>query len=281
VSRAFVDPRTVLARHGLEPKRSFGQNFLVAQAIVEKIAALCVEEGRPTTVVEIGAGLGTLTAGLLARGAHVVAIERDRDLVPVLREELASDIADGRLELVEDDAATVDLDELLRRGPDGASRVLAGNLPYQITGRLIERATELRAEIARVVVMVQREVADRLVSKVGGDAWGQLSVFVQAAFEPKRELLVSAGCFHPRPQVESAVVRLTPRAKPIAEETEAFRAVVHAAFGARRKTLRNALAGLMQSAETKEAVARTGIDLGRRGETLTIEELARIAAAIG
>ena len=274
--RPFVDPRTILARHGLRPKRSFGQNFLVAAPIVEKIAALCVL-GAPCRVVEIGAGLGTLTAALLDRGASVVAIERDRELVPVLRQELAADVDGGKLTVVEDDAATVDLTAML--GPPTGRRVLAGNLPYQITGRLIERAIGLAREVDRVVVMVQREVADRLIAPAGSDDYGQLSVFAQAAFEVKRALLVSAGCFHPRPAVDSAVVTLEPLATPRALETPMFRAVVHAAFGARRKTLRNALAGLLQDPPTR-AVVESTLDLGRRGETLSVEELARIAHAI-
>ena len=274
--RPFVDPRTILARRGLRPKRSFGQNFLVAAPIVEKIAALCVL-GAPCRVVEIGAGLGTLTAALLDRGASVVAIERDRELIPVLREELAADVDAGALTIVEDDAATVDLAALL--GPPTGRRVLAGNLPYQITGRLIERAVGLARGVDRVVVMVQREVADRLVAPAGGEAYGQLSVFTQAAFDVKRALLVSAGCFHPRPAVDSAVVTLEPLATPRALETPMFRAVVHAAFGARRKTLRNALAGLLQDPAAR-AAAESTVDLGRRGETLTVEELAAVARAI-
>jgi 16S rRNA (adenine1518-N6/adenine1519-N6)-dimethyltransferase len=274
----FVDPRVVLARHGLRPKRSFGQNFLVAHAVVEKIADLCILGGE-TRVVEIGAGLGTLTGALLDRRAHVVAVERDRDLVPVLNAELADDVASGRLEIVEADAATVDLDALLG---DAAKRVLAGNLPYQITGRLLERAVSLAhapARVDRVVVMVQREVADRLTSPAGGDDYGQLTVFVQAAFDAKRAMLVSSGSFHPRPEVDSAVVVLSPRATPRAEETPTFRAVVHAAFGARRKTLRNALAGVMKGDEERAAVEAT-VDLGRRGETLDVEEFASISKVL-
>lgn len=282
--RPFVDPRAVLARHGLRPKRSFGQNFLVARGVVEKIAAACA----PTpgaTIVEIGAGLGTLTSALLDRGARVTAIERDRDLLPVLRDELARDLASGALTLVEDDAATVDLVTPFAHAT--GDRVLAGNLPYQITGKLIERAIHthamLRAQgsaLDRVVVMVQREVADRLVAQADQDAYGQLSVFVQAAFEAKRAFLVGPGSFHPVPEVDSAVVVLTPRATPIIEETSMFRAVVHAAFGARRKTLRNALKSLMTTPANVGSVESTGIDLRRRGETLRVDELAAIANAL-
>jgi 16S rRNA (adenine1518-N6/adenine1519-N6)-dimethyltransferase len=275
---SYVDPRTVLRRYDLRPKKSFGQNFLVSPPMVEKIAALCVPR-LPARVVEIGAGLGTLTAAILALGAEVIAIERDRDLVPVLRSELESELARGALQIVEADAATVDLSTLL--SPFDGARVLAGNLPYQITGRLLERAVTLAQQVDRVVVMVQREVADRLAAAAGADAYGQLSVFTQAAFEVRRAFVVSSGCFHPRPAVDSAVVVLTPLAVPRAQETETFREVVHAAFRARRKTLRNAIAALVGSGgERKAAVEATGIDLTRRGETLTVEELAAIAHAL-
>jgi len=272
----FVDPRTVLARHNLRPKHSFGQNFLVAQAIVEKIAALCAPN-KGAHVVEIGAGVGTLTSALLARDAHVIAIERDRELLPVLRDEFARELAANKLELLEADAASVDLRALL--GTNG-ERVVAGNLPYQITGRLLEMTVPVAHEIARAVFMVQKEVADRIAAAPASEAYGQLSVFVQASFAVERALVVRAGCFHPAPRVDSAVVVLRPLEKPRALETDAFRAVVHAAFGARRKTLRNALAGLMQDEAKKQNVAATGIDLGRRGETLSVEEFAALARAI-
>lgn len=269
----FVDPRTVLARHGLRPKYSFGQNFLVAQAIVEKIAALCAPSPG-ARVIEIGAGLGTLTSALLARGAHVIAIERDRDLLPVLREELAGH---SELELLEADAARIDLPALL--GEEG-ERVVAGNLPYQITGRLLEMTVPVASKIARAVFMVQKEVGDRLAAAPAAEAYGQLSVFVQAAFTVERALIVRAGCFYPAPRVDSAVVVLRPLPTPRALETEAFRNVVHAAFGARRKTLKNAIASLIQNEGARERVAATKIDLGRRGETLSVEEFAALAAAI-
>lgn len=280
--RPFLDPRPLLARHGLRPKRSFGQNFLVAPHVVERIAALCVREGdpRPTRVIEIGAGLGALTSALLSRADSVAAIERDRDLVPVLQEALADDVAEGRLSIVEADAATLDYRALFaERGGGAGTRVLAGNLPYQITGRLIEVATELADQVARVVVMVQREVGERLAAEAGGKTYGQLSVFVQAAFTVRRAFTVGAGNFLPAPEVESAVMELVPRPDRVAE-TRAFREVVHLAFGARRKTLRNALGALAKDPRTAAAIDATGIDLQRRGETLDVAEFARLADAV-
>lgn len=280
-ARPFLDPRALLARHGLRPKRSFGQNFLVAPHVVERIAALCArdDDRAPVRVVEIGAGLGALTHALLARGASVAAIERDRELVPVLEAELAADVEAGRLEIVEADAASVDYRALFASRP-AATRVLAGNLPYQITGRLLELATELADVVDRVVVMVQREVADRLVAAAGTKAYGQLTVFVQAAFTVRRALLVGAGNFHPAPEVESAVVELQPRRDARTIETPMFRQVVHLAFGERRKTLRNALRSLVAGEASAAVAADSGVDLQRRGETLDVAEFARLADAI-
>lgn len=291
--RDYPDSRTLLSRHGLRPKKSFGQNFLVGPHVVDRIAQLCVrpDDRPPVRVVEIGAGLGALTNALLARGASVAAIERDRELIPVLEAELAGDVASGRLEIVEADAATADYRALFgvtsgesdpRDGrPDRVeTRVLAGNLPYQITGRLLEVATELVDVVDRVVVMVQREVGERVAAPPGSKIYGQLSVFVQAAFSVRRAFLVGAGNFHPAPDVESAVLELTPRGDARTLETKAFREVVHLAFGARRKTLRNALGPLVRDELLADAIAETGIDLQRRGETLDVSEFARLASAI-
>jgi 16S rRNA (adenine1518-N6/adenine1519-N6)-dimethyltransferase len=266
----------MLRARGLAPKKRFGQNFLAdahaARAIAE--AATTPEGG---TVVEIGAGLGALTRPLLERAARVTAIEFDRDLVPILREELSEVIAAGRLEIVEGDAADVDWSAKLQGGPK--PHVIAGNLPYLITGKLVEKAVILADAIDRAVFMVQAEVADRLAAQPDTDAYGALTVFVQAAFDVKRILTVKGGAFYPRPEVDSAVVLLVPRRPRRAEETRAFRAAVKAAFGARRKTLRNAWKGLYGwSREELEANAtEAGIDLGARGETLAVEDFARIA----
>ncbi|HEY8427652.1 MAG TPA: 16S rRNA (adenine(1518)-N(6)/adenine(1519)-N(6))-dimethyltransferase RsmA [Sandaracinaceae bacterium] len=266
---AWEDPRRALRRHGLAPKRAFSQNFLVSRTVVERIASALAPRPDELTV-ELGAGLGTLTAALLRAGGRVLAIERDRDMLAVLRADLGG--VEG-LEVHEGDAAAIDLSALAREhGP----LALAGNLPYAVTGAILENLVRHRAALGRAVVMVQREVRDRLIAAPGTKAYGALTVFVQAGFEVEPVMRVPAGAFHPPPKVESAVVRLVPRAAPRAEETEAFRTVVHAAFRARRKTLRNALKAI----GAEGALEATGIDGNRRGETLSIEELAALAAAL-
>src|SRR5262249_20140050 len=153
-------------------------NFLTDANISKRIAELAAARGG--TVVEIGAGLGALTEPLLEHAAHVVAIERDRDLCPILRDVFGAAISEGKLDVVEADAKTADFARLFERGP--APRVLTGNLPYQLTGPLLERTTALAGDLDRAVFMVQAEVADRLVAAPATDAYGALTVFVSAAF---------------------------------------------------------------------------------------------------
>lgn len=275
-----------LRERGLAPKKRFGQNFLTDEEAARRIAeAATTPPGG--SVLEIGAGLGALTRPLLARAARVIAVERDRDLAPILREDLAPVIAEGRLQVIEADAAQLDWIATLT----GSGRALdpprpwtvAGNLPYQITGRLLEMATQVADEIDRAVFMVQLEVAERLLAPPGGEAYGGLTVFVRAAFEVQRLLTARAGSFYPRPEVDSAVVVLTPLRPRLAEETEAFRSAVRAAFATRRKTLRNAWKGLYgwTAEELARHAAEAGISLDARGETLAVEDFARLARRAG
>jgi 16S rRNA (adenine1518-N6/adenine1519-N6)-dimethyltransferase len=275
------DARAVLRRSGLAPKKSFGQNFLVSQHTVDAIAAACIpdsEVGR-ARVLELGAGTGALTRALALRARSVVAVERDRDLVPVLTEELA-DLPEGRVRIVEGDAQAVDPRELLGAADPDSPRVLCGNLPYQITGRLLERAVVNADDVERVVFMVQLEVADRLAAEPGSKTYGALTVFVRAAFRTAKILTVGPGSFHPPPDVTSAVIRLEPERPRRALETDTFRAIVKGAFGTRRKTLRNAWRGVAPLDVIAAAAAKAGISLDARGETLSVDQFAAMAAAL-
>jgi 16S rRNA (adenine1518-N6/adenine1519-N6)-dimethyltransferase len=275
------DARVVLRRSGLAPKKSFGQNFLVSPHTVEAIAAACIpdaEVGR-ARVLELGAGTGVLTRALAARARSVVAVERDRDLVPLLGEEL-SDLPAGRVRVIEGDAQAVDPRALLGPPEEGSPRVLCGNLPYQITGRLLERAVNHADDVERVVFMVQLEVADRLAAEPGSKTYGALTVFTRAAFRSAKLFAVSPGSFHPPPDVTSAVIRLEPERPRRAEETDTFRAVVKGAFAMRRKTLRNAWRHVAPMEALVAAAERAGISLDARGETLDVDQFAAMAAAL-
>ncbi len=264
------DARDLLRKYDLRPKRSLSQNFLIQPAAAARIAADVAELGQE--VVELGPGLGALTAALLAQGCRVTACELDRDMVRVLRQELEEGPS---LRIIEGDASKLDL--RMHSETSGSKLVVTGNLPYHATGSILRRVVEAAGVLEGAVLMVQREVQDRLVADPGTKAYGALTVFVQAAFEVEKSFRLRPGSFYPAPRVESAVVRLRPRPAPIAEETEAFRQVVRAAFQQRRKTLRNALHGLGEPERADRALRAAAIDPRRRGETLSIEEFAALA----
>ena len=276
MSDAERSPKAQLESRGLRPKRHFGQNFLADENLALRIAEL-VPKG--ASVVELGAGLGALTRPLLTRAGRLVAVERDRDLVPALGELFAAEIASGQMRVEEADAKTARVSALLADAPK--PHVLTGNLPYQISGPLLEGAVNQAADISRAVFLLQLEVVDRLVAKPNTDDYGALSVFVQAAFAVHRALVIRRGAFYPQPEVDSAVVVLDPRADRV-PETAAFRAVVKGAFGQRRKKLRNAWEGA--AGKSREEIAacalRANIDLDARGETLGVADFARMAAEL-
>lgn len=271
--------KAVLEQHGLRAKKAFGQNFLTDRTLAERIAE---EATTPPggSVLELGAGLGALTRPLLARAQIVMAIERDRDLVPLLAERFSAEVVAGRVRIVEADAKAVDF--VAHLTPLPRPRVVAGNLPYQITGPLLEKVCGLSRQLDRAVFLVQLEVAERICAGPGSSAYGALSVFVQIGYEPRRVAVVKRGAFYPQPGVDSAVVVLEPREVVLAEEDAVLRAVVRAAFGQRRKTLRNAWRGVCGLAlpELQALAARCEIDLDARGETLSPQAFARFSAEI-
>lgn len=275
----MVDHGDTLRRfkdQGLRAKKSFGQNFLHDRGLAARIAERCTTPSGGT-VLEIGAGLGALTGPLLERAGRVVAIERDRDLVPILTETFGGA---ANLRVVEADAVAWDWSSAFA---DDAPRphVVAGNLPYQLSGRLVERAVRMARDIDGAVFMLQREVVQRLAARPGGGDYGVLSVFTQAAFSVEMVLKAPAGAFTPAPKVASAVVALTPHADgPRAEEDDAFREVVKRAFAQRRKKLRNNWKGLFEldADGLRRMASEVEVDLDLRAETLTVEDFARVAA---
>ena len=273
---SFEDPRAALKRHGLAPKHSWGQNFLVSSKAVARISSACASVS-PSRIIEIGAGLGTLTAALLDVGVPVTAVERDRDMCSVLR----SDFGESpRFTLLEGDAAKVDYRALL-----GTEKgVLTGNLPYQITGRLLRAVVDTVDCLCRAVVMVQEEVAERLAAAPSTSPRGALSVIVQARFAVKIAVRLKPTAFFPPPKVRSAVLTLDPlEESPLAAarvSAALFDAVVNAAFTARRKTIRNSLAasglGLVPR-EVETLLESANINPTRRSETLSVQEFAKLS----
>jgi 16S rRNA (adenine1518-N6/adenine1519-N6)-dimethyltransferase len=274
------DPRRVLARHGLRAKKSWGQNFLHDRSVHARIvaAAACAPDD---VVVEIGAGLGTLTAALLAAEpppARVIALERDADMLRVLEAELG---AEPRVSITPADAATFDLGAASRAA--GRPLVVVGNLPYQIASALVVALVEAGPAVARAVVMVQREFAERVVAPPGDRTYGRLSVTVQQQAEARILFHVRPGAFHPRPAVTSSVMRLVPRAAPLApvRDPALFADVVKQAFQTRRKMLRRSLEPAFGEARVARALAAAGIDETLRPERLSVADFARLADALG
>jgi 16S rRNA (adenine1518-N6/adenine1519-N6)-dimethyltransferase len=271
----YPSPRALLDRYELRAKKSWGQNFLFEESVLDDIARLAAP--RPgERVLELGAGLGHLTARLLARGALVTAVERDRDMARVLRGELGDQVT-----LLEADAARLDY-----RALAGGGRLkVVGNLPYHLTSPILFSLLDQAAHLHQAVFLLQREVALRLAAAPGQKDWGILSVFLQREAEVSVERIVPPGAFFPPPKVHSAVILAVFRAPPpeLAVLDEArFRRLVKSGFAQRRKTLWNALeAGRVADREAlAAALATTGIDPGRRGETLSIAEWAALERAL-
>jgi 16S rRNA (adenine1518-N6/adenine1519-N6)-dimethyltransferase len=277
---AFPDARTLLDKHGLRAKKWFGQNFLTSPRVFRAIVDATVVAD-DDWIVEIGAGLGTLTARLAERVCEgkVIALERDPDMVEVLRAELGH-LENVHIEAI--DALQYDLAMAARWRGDRIT--VCGNLPYHIAAPLIFKVLAARAHVTRMVAMVQKEMADRIVAPPGGKDYGALGVMVQAFAEVGLVTRVSPGSFVPPPKVESAVIRIVPRpdGAPRVDlgDEKHFSAVVHAGFGQRRKTLRNALRAAFPEAAVDAGLAATGIAGQRRAETLSLDEFAALARAI-
>jgi 16S rRNA (adenine1518-N6/adenine1519-N6)-dimethyltransferase len=280
VTEPFPDPRTLLRRHGLVAKKSWGQNFLVSERAYRAIVDATVTTD-DDWIVEIGAGLGTLTMRLAERISEgkLVAVERDPDMIRVLTAELGNL---DNVEIVPANALTYDLAPLARWA--GRPIAVCGNLPYQIASQILFRLVEQRACISRAVVMLQREMADRLVASSGTKAYGLLSVLIGAYARIDPVVRVKAGAFVPAPKVDSSVVRLVfepeGRARVPIRDERWFSDVVHAVFASRRKTLRNTLRARFGDDVAARALTAANIDGGLRGEALPIPLLAELAAHV-
>jgi len=273
------DARALLKKYGGRAKKSWGQNFLVDEKAYRAIVDACELDER-AWVIEIGAGLGTLTARLAERAARVIAVERDRDMVAVLRGELGGN---DRVEIVEANALTYDYAAVEARAGD--KPVVVGNLPYQIASQILFRLLDAREHLARIVVMLQKEMVERIVAPPGTAEYGALSVMVRMLGEAQQIVRVRAGGFVPAPKVDSAVLRVTPfergRTRVPVGSVDTFSKVVHAAFNQRRKTLRNALKAIVEDPGALDrALGTASIDGQRRGETLSVEEFARLTDAL-
>jgi 16S rRNA (adenine1518-N6/adenine1519-N6)-dimethyltransferase len=256
------------------PKKRFGQHFLVSPTILDGILRLA-ELTPEDVVVEIGAGTGRLTDALAGRVGRLIALELDRDLITPLRQRFADR---PHVEIIHADALTFDLDQL------PAPIKIVANLPYGTAVAILLRLLNQRSRLRCAVLMLQREVAERLYARPGTKAYGSLTLLTQWYASVEKGFHVPPSAFSPPPRVMSTVVRLIPRpAPPVTAHDEAnlFR-IIHAAFAQRRKTLANALRHAFQSIEPailRQTLEHSGIAPSRRGETLTLEEFVRLSQA--
>ncbi|HEX9157807.1 MAG TPA: 16S rRNA (adenine(1518)-N(6)/adenine(1519)-N(6))-dimethyltransferase RsmA [Syntrophales bacterium] len=278
-------PLSLLRKYGIRPRKRLGQCFLCDPNILEKIVRIA--DVRDTdTVVEIGSGIGVLTAMIARAARRVVAVEVDRFLVEVLRKELGEF---QNVEIVQTDVLQFDFSSV-RTGPlqeSGKERIkVIGNVPYNLSSQIVLRLLEYRNCLDRVVLMLQREVAERLAAPPGTKDYGPLSVYVALYTEPTLENKVPAGCFYPRPDVESRVIRLDVRKEPLCrvDDMDFFRRLVRSAFSKRRKTLLNSLKTSqlpVTGDQISVALSALGIDGVRRAETLSVHEFAALSNFLG
>jgi 16S rRNA (adenine1518-N6/adenine1519-N6)-dimethyltransferase len=270
-----------LQKYGLRPRKELGQHFLVDARALDRIVQAAAP-GPGDAILEYGAGLGVMTEMLLDRGARVAAVELDDDLARVLQAELGC--RDG-FRLVHGDLARVDPRAVAREL--GAARLkLVGNLPYQLTSHVLFGVLDLEEQLETAVFMVQREVAERVVAPPGGRDYGILSVLLRAWHDADIVLRAKPGAFLPPPRVESAGLRLRPRAAGPAlpwSERDGLVRLVKSTFNERRKVLRNTLRKFYELDEQALAACGrlSGIELGRRPETLAVGEFVRLLHALG
>ena len=279
------DPKetiAVLQRYNFNFQKKFGQNFLIDGHVIEKIIA-AAGIGKEDVVLEIGPGIGTLTQRLCEAAGNVVAVEIDRNLIPILTGDTCKDYAN--LQIISGDIMKTDIPELLRPFGKRPVKVVA-NLPYYITTPILMKLLEDRLPIESITVMVQKEVAERMETGPGTKDYGALSLAVQYYSEPYLAANVPANCFMPRPNVGSAVIRLTIHEEPpvnVKDEKHMF-ALIRASFNQRRKTLVNGIGNAAELPYSKEQVAaaltKLGISETVRGEALTLADFAALSDAL-
>lgn len=265
--------RYILDTFGLRAKKKFGQNFLINEQVVRGIAREA-QVGPGDLVLEIGPGIGTLTQALAETGAQVKSVEIDRTLLPVLAKTLEGY---DNVEIVPGDVLKVDLGAVTKHRPF----TVAANLPYYITTPIIFALLEEDLPLQRLVVMVQEEVAERMIASPGGKDYGPLSLALQYYSRPRLAIPVPARDFMPAPRVDSMVVVCEKREHPAVDvPAKVFFRVVKAAFSQRRKMLSNCLKNLgLSGDQVQQLLAEAGIDGKRRGESLTMEEFGNLARA--
>lgn len=269
----------IIEKYQFAFQKKFGQNFLIDNSILDKIIE-SADITKEDCVLEIGPGIGTMTQRLAEEAGEVVAVEIDRNLIPILHDTLS---AYDNVTIINDDILKVDINKLVEERNGGKPVKVVANLPYYITTPIIMTLFEKHVPLQSVTIMVQKEVADRMKVGPGTKDYGALSLAVQYYARPEIITRVPAACFMPRPNVDSTVIRLTRYEEPPVEvmDEERLFAIIRASFNQRRKTLANGLAnaaGLgINRQQVEEALAAMGLPATTRGETLTLERFAELS----
>jgi len=271
--------KELMGRHGITFQKKFGQNFLINEALPQRIANEC-GAGKCDGVLEIGPGIGTMTAELCKVAGKVVAVEIDTSLIPVLDETLAEF---DNVKVINSDIMKTDVVSLMKEEFDGKDVYVCANLPYYITTPILMLLLEGEYKFKKMTFMVQKEVADRLCAKAGDSDYGAVTASVNYYGHIEKLFNVGAGNFMPAPKVDSAIIQITPYTEPqvkVKDEKLFFR-IIKAAFEQRRKTLTNALSGKVgvDKAGIQNALTECGFDINIRGERLSIEDFARLSDA--
>lgn len=271
----------LVKKHGFKFTKSLGQNFLIDDNIVDKIVA-GAGIGPGDKIIEVGPGIGTLTKEMASRAQNLMAVEIDKNLIPILEDTLGDY---DNVKVVNEDIIKADIRGLIDENLGGGPVKLVANLPYYITTPIIMRFLEENINVTDIVVMVQKEVAERMNAQPGGKDFGALSVAVQYYCDTEIVAKVPRHLFVPQPNVDSIVIalRVRPERKYKVDDEDLYFKVVKAAFGQRRKTLLNSISsmGNLAKDQVKEALEEAGIDPKRRGETLSLDEFAILSNVIG
>ena len=267
-----------LLEYGLIPRKGLGQHFLVDRNILDKVIRTAQVE-KEDIVLEVGPGLGEMTLALARQAKKVIAVEIDSKLAVILKQKMKDF---SNVEVVGRDILKMDFSQFFRK--EGHPIKVVANLPYQISTPLLFRFIEFKETLSTLTLMLQKEVAERIVASPGRKEYGPLSIFIQMFSDISIRFFIKPSAFFPPPKVESAVVHMSFREKPVVnlEDEKWFKKVVKGCFGYRRKTLMNALkhSGLPLPESTESKMEKIGIDPRRRPETLTIRELVYLAEAL-
>ena len=278
----FKNTQEIIKKHNFSIQKKYGQNFLIDEHVLTKIIA-AAELTEDDYVIEIGPGIGTMTERMAPECRHVTAIEIDKELIPILSETLSGF---DNVDIINEDVLKVDLNKLIAERNDNKPVKVVANLPYYITTPIIMSLLENKIPIDTITVMVQKEVADRMMVGPGTKDYGALSLAVQYYAKPYIVANVPMNCFIPRPNVASAVIRLTCHKEPpvtVKDEKLMFN-LIRASFNQRRKTLINGISNFSGLSYTKEQVAMAlnsiGLSENIRGEALDLEKFAKLSDAL-